>query len=234
VGTGNYNPTTARLYEDVGLFTCDPEIGADLTHLFNFLTGYSREARYRKLLVAPRWLRPRLQDLILQEAAAGPRGRIIAKLNYLADPALVELFYSAGEAGVEIDLIIRGICCLRPGVPGLSDNIRVRSIVGRNLEHSRVFYFANGAGPGLPAYYTGSADLMPRNLDKRVEVLVPIDSPDLQARLREILEVSLTDDACAWELDPDARWRRVEGGQHDAQRRMRELAAGRARRGDRA
>jgi polyphosphate kinase len=234
VGTGNYNPTTARLYEDVGLFTCDPEIGADLTHLFNFLTGYSREARYRKLLVAPRWLRPRLQDLILQEAAAGPRGRIIAKLNSLADPALVELFYAAGEAGVQIDLIIRGICCLRPGVPGLSDNIRVRSIVGRNLEHSRVFFFANGAGPGSPAYYTGSADLMPRNLDKRVEVLVPIDSPDLQARLREILEVSLADDAFAWELDADARWRRVEEGQHHAQRRMRELAAGRARRGDRA
>jgi len=234
VGTGNYNTTTARLYEDLGLFTCDPEIGADLTHLFNFLTGYSREVRYRKLLVAPRWLRHRIQDLIMREAAAGPRGRIIMKLNSLADPAMVELLYMASQAGAQIDLIVRGICCLRPDVPEMSDNIRVRSIVGRNLEHSRVYYFANGAGPGVPTYYIGSADLMPRNLDKRVEVLVPIDTTELQARLHEVLDVCLRDDAYSWWLDGAARWHRLGGANHQAQFRMRELAVGRSRKSDRA
>ena len=234
VGSGNYNPTTARLYEDVGLFTCDSDIGADLTQLFNFLTGYSREARYRKLLVAPRWLRHRVQDLIMQEAAAGPRGRIIMKMNALADPGMVELLYMASAAGVQIDLIIRGICCLRPDVEAMSENVRVRSIVGRHLEHSRVFFFANGAGPGVAAYYIGSADLMPRNLDKRVEVLVPITAPELQARLKELLDVSLGDNSNAWWLDASHDWHRVEPGGHEAQRRFHELAVGRARRSERA
>ncbi len=233
VGSGNYNPTTARLYEDLGLFTCDPDIGADLTQLFNFLTGYSREIRYRKLLVAPRWLRHRIQDLIMQEAAAGPNGHIIMKMNALADPGMVELLYMANQAGVRVDLIVRGICCLRPDVEEMSEFIKVRSIVGRNLEHSRVFFFANGGGPGVPAYYIGSADMMPRNLDKRIEVLVPISAPELQARLKELLDVSLADNANAWWLDASHVWHRIEPGGHEAQRRFHELALARARRGER-
>ncbi len=231
IGTGNYNSSTARLYEDVGMLTCDGEIGADLTQLFNHLTGYSREVRYRRLVVAPRWLRPKLHDLIAGEVAQGARGRITMKMNSLVDPDIIEALYGASRAGVQIDLIVRGICCLRPGVPGLSDHIRVRSIVGRFLEHSRVFHFANGGGPGKPAFLIGSADLMPRNLDRRVEVLVTIEDPALQRRLRELLDVALADDALAWRLLPDATWERVPQGQRlDAQRRLHELAAARARR----
>lgn len=232
VGTGNYNPSTARLYEDLGLLTCDPEIGADLTQLFNYLTGYGRDVQYRRLLVAPLSLRPRIQDLIAGEAAAGARGRIVLKLNALADPDLVEALYAASQAGVAIDLIVRGICCLRPGVRGMSDNIRVRSILGRYLEHSRIFYFGNGRGPGQPVYYIGSADLMPRNLDRRVEALVPIDDVRQQRRLQEIIDVALADDASAWSLGSDREWRRVSGGQRlVAQQRMMELALARSRRG---
>ncbi len=230
VGTGNYNSDTARLYEDLGLLSADPDLGADLIHLFNHLTGYSREVRYRKLLVAPRWLRPKVQDLILNEAKAGASGRIIIKMNSLVDPAMIDALCTASQAGVEIDLVIRGICCLRPGVPGLSDNIRVRSIVGRYLEHSRIFYFANGAAPGKPMYFIGSADLMERNLDRRVEALAPVEAPALQARLQEVLDVSLTDDVLAWWLDSDGAWTRVETVQHnDAHRRLQELALARAR-----
>jgi polyphosphate kinase len=230
VGTGNYNSDTARLYEDLGLLSADPDLGADLIHLFNHLTGYSREVRYRKLVVAPRWLRPKVQDLILRETNAGAQGRIIIKMNSLVDPAMIEALYAASQAGVEIDLIIRGICCLRPGVPGLSERIRVRSIVGRYLEHSRIYYFANGAATGKPMYLIGSADLMERNLDRRVEALAPVEAPALQARLQEVLDVSLTDDVLAWQLDGDGRWERVQSIHHlDAHRRLQALALARAR-----
>jgi polyphosphate kinase len=210
VGTGNYNERTARLYEDIGLLTCDPEVGADLTQLFNYLTGYGRQERFRKLMVAPGPLRPRLADLIANEAMApAGTGRITMKMNSLVDAQMIEALYAASAAGVEVDLIVRGICCLRPGVAGLSERIRVRSIVGRFLEHSRIFHFANGNGPGRPAYWFGSADLMPRNLDRRVEAVVPVDEPTLQARLQQVLDVNLADDELAWELLPDGAWRKV-------------------------
>ena len=231
VGTGNYNSSTARLYEDIGLLSADPDLGADMTQLFNYLTGYGRAMRYRKLIVAPAALRSRIQDLIATETRHGPQGRIILKMNSLVDATIIEGLYEASRAGVQIDLIVRGICCLRPGVPGMSERIRVRSLVGRYLEHSRIYYFANGGGPGRPAYYIGSADLMPRNLDRRVEVLTSIDAPALQQRLWEVLQVELSDDRLAWALGPDARWRRVptEVG-IDAQRRLQELARQRAHR----
>jgi polyphosphate kinase len=232
IGTGNYNSFTARIYEDFGLLSCDPALGADLTQLFNHLTGYSREVRYRKLLVAPQWMRHQFQDLILGEAAYGRAGRITLKINSLVDPAMVESLYQASAAGVQIDLIVRGICCLRPGVPGLSETIRVRSIVGRYLEHSRIMRFGNGSGPGRPAFFLGSADLMPRNLDRRVEVVTPIESTDHQARLEEVLAVCLADDVLAWELEADGEWRKVPTVHGvEAQRRMYELALLRARRG---
>jgi polyphosphate kinase len=209
IGTGNYNEQTARIYEDIGLLTCDPEIGADLTQLFNYLTGYGRQERFRKLVVAPGRLRPTLASLIRREADAGADGRIVLKMNSLVDSDMIDALYDASASGVDIDLVIRGICCLRPGVPGLSDRIRVRSIVGRYLEHSRVFYFANGDGPGRPAYYIGSADLMPRNLDRRVEAVVPVKDAALQQRLQEVLDVNLADDVLAWRLLPDGSWRKV-------------------------
>jgi polyphosphate kinase len=227
VGTGNYNSTTARLYEDIGLFTADTEIGNDLTHLFNFLTGFSREVEYSKLVIAPQELRSHLMALIRNETALGPEGRITAKMNSLVDPELIEALHAASQAGVQIDLIVRGMVCLRPGVPGLSDTIRVRSIVGRYLEHSRIFKFANGAGRGSPTYLIGSADWMPRNLDRRVEALVPVTDPGLQARLQEILDVNLADDVLAWELQPDATWtplRPDDGGSVDTHMRLQELA----------
>jgi polyphosphate kinase len=229
IGTGNYNSTTAKLYEDLGLFTSDEDVGADLSLLFNYLTGYGRNVHYQKLLVAPYSLRPRMTELVLGEARAAAdnpgSGRIRAKINSLVDPDMIEALYTASQSGVEIDLIIRGVCCLRPGVPGLSDNIRVRSIVGRYLEHSRIFEFANGAGPGEAAYYIGSADWMPRNLDRRVEAIAAVDDGELQARLREILEVDLADDVLAWTLDRDGRWSKVpmlEGC--DTHLRLQELA----------
>lgn len=210
VGTGNYNERTARIYEDIGLLTCDPQVGADLSQLFNYLTGFGRQERFRTLLVAPGALRPRLLDLIANEAAmpAG-RGRIVAKMNSLVDPEVIDALYEASSAGVEIDLVVRGICCLRPGVPGLSENIRVRSIVGRFLEHARIFYFANAKGVGVPAYYLGSADLMPRNLDRRVEVVISVDAPSLQDQLQEVLDINLADDELAWELHGDGSWSKV-------------------------
>jgi polyphosphate kinase len=157
--------------------------------------------------------------------AAGPgAGRITMKMNSLVDPELIEELYAASQAGVEIDLIVRGICCLSPGVPGLSDNVRVRSIVGRYLEHSRIYRFANGDGPGRPRVLIGSADLMPRNLDRRVEVLTPVVDPDLQARLDEVLEVERADDVLAWTLDADGRWTRARpGGEIDTHSRLQDL-----------
>jgi polyphosphate kinase len=234
VGTGNYNSRTARIYEDLGLLTCDPAIGADLTQLFNELTGYGRNIDYQRLVVAPRLMRGAFADLIQSEIDAtsngsGP-GRITLKMNSLVDPRMIDELYRASQAGVEIDLIVRGICCLRPGVPGLSDTIRVRSLVGRYLEHSRLYRFANGAGPGVALHLIGSADLMPRNLDRRVEVLTPVVEESLQARLDEILDVELRDNVLAWTLGPDGVWvRSPEGGELEAhaelQRRTLERSA---------
>jgi len=204
VGTGNYNPNTARGYEDVSLLSADSDLGADVTELFNLLTGYSRQSRYRKLLIAPTNLRSSITQLIEREGVVG--GRIIIKVNNLVDQEIIEALYAASQGGAQIDLIVRSMCSLRPGVPGLSDRIRVRSIVGQFLEHSRVFCFGNG---GRPEYYLGSSDLMPRNLDRRVEAVVPVGDPTLRQRLQQILDVLLADDVLAWELGADGSWRRV-------------------------
>jgi polyphosphate kinase len=267
VGTGNYNSSTARLYEDIGILTASPAVGEDLTDLFNFLTGYSRQATYRRLLVAPLSLRSKMIELIEKEGSYGTDGRIVWKLNNLVDRRVINALYAASQAGTQIDLIIRAVCCLRPGVVGLSDNIRVRSLVGRYLEHSRIFYFSDGASaptrppasaggptsasirvvedsatastprPGglrLPAggrYFLGSADMMERNLDRRVEALVEVTSEDIQSRLREILEVVLADDELAWELSADATWAKVPVTKHfNAQRHFQELALSRSKR----
>jgi polyphosphate kinase len=224
VGTGNYNQQTARLYEDLGLLSCDPELGADLTDLFNYLTGYSRQRRFRRLLVAPTTLRPRLLELIHRETRR--RGRIFMKLNHLVDPAIVEALYAASTAGAEVDLIVRSACGVRPGVPGMSERIRVRSIAGRWLEHSRIFRFG---GDTSADWFIGSADMMSRNLDGRVEALVPVMDPGLQARLDQIVAVLLDDDCLSWTLDPEGGWRRVPRRTGiNAQSRLAELARARA------
>ncbi len=226
VGTGNYNPSTARLYEDVGLLSADPDLGADVSELFNLLTGYSRQRRYRRLLVAPTTLKARLIELIREEAAAGD-GAIVLKMNSLGDPETIEALYEASQAGVRVDLSVRGICCLRPGVPGLSESIRVRSIVGRFLEHSRIFRFGNRERGFM--HFIGSADLMPRNLDRRVEVTVPVLDPHLTARLDEILEAGWEDDTLAWELDAGGSWTKVPTVRGaNAQERLMQIALERA------
>ena len=209
IGTGNYNSRTARIYEDMGYITCDPDIGADVTQLFNHLTGYSRNVDYRTLIVAPRDLRGRMIELIENEARHGADGQITFKVNSLADEAMIEALYAASEAGVDIDLIVRGICCLRPGVPGMSENIRVRSVLGRYLEHSRIYRFANGAGPGQALHIIGSADLMERNLDRRVEVLVPLPHPKHRAWLDTTIDFLLGEDTPSFELQPDGTWNRI-------------------------
>jgi polyphosphate kinase len=227
VGTGNYNPKTANTYEDLGLLSADPDLGADLTDLFNHLTGYSHQVFYRRLLVAPSHVRPALLERIEREAAKGPAGRITMKMNALVDPGMIEALYAASRRGVPIDLMVRGICCLRPQVPGVSETIRVRSIVGRFLEHSRVYRF--GADPAEAEYLIGSADLMPRNLDRRVEALAPVDDPRLRARLAEVLDANLADDTLSWELGADATWRKVPTvAGESTQRRLQELALARA------
>lgn len=208
IGTGNYNSRTAGTYEDIGLFTADQDIGADLGVLFNHLTGYSKEEDYRRILVAPQHLRRRLVELIEGEARFGAAGAITVKVNAITDPEIIRALYRASQSGVEIDLVVRGICCLRPGVPGVSDNIRVRSVIGRYLEHSRIYRFANGAGEGKPLYLVGSADFMERNLDRRVEVLVPIRDRGHRVRLDSVLETMLDDTAAGWELDGVGTWSR--------------------------
>jgi len=208
IGTGNYNPKTANLYTDFGLFTCRPEIGADLMDLFNFLTGYSRQHHYRRLLVAPVNMRQRFLEMIETEIAnalAGRPARIIAKMNALDDPAIVGKLYEASQAGVPIQLIVRGNCRLRPGLPGISENIQVYSVIGRFLEHHRVFYFENG---GDPRYLMGSADWMTRNLSDRVEAIVPIEDPLLQKQLQLVLDTCMQDQRQGWEMLPDGRYRR--------------------------
>jgi len=225
VGTGNYNPSTAHGYEDVSLLSADADLGADVTELFNLLTGYSRQHRYRKLLVAPTSLRAGITQLIEREGKLG--GRIIIKVNNLIDPEIIEALYTASQAGAKIDLIIRGMCSLRPGVVGMSERIKVRSIVGRFLEHSRVFVFGEGADA---EYYLGSSDLMPRNLDRRVEAVVPVSDPKLRQRLSQILEVVLADDVLAWELCPDGAWQRVPTVRGlNSHKRFQELALESAR-----
>jgi polyphosphate kinase len=211
IATGNYNPTLSSTYTDLGIFTADEQIGEDATEFFNYLTGYSRQKNYRKLMVSPVNLREHLTRLIDRETAhakAGRPARIIAKLNRLADEQIIERLYEASQAGVSIDLIIRGICMLRPGVPGLSENIRVRSIVGRFLEHSRIFHFANA---GDEETYLGSPDWMYRNLDRRIEVVCPVEDPKLRAYLKdEVLDAYLRDNVNASELQPNGAYRRIE------------------------
>lgn len=206
IGTGNYNSKTARIYTDIGLLSCRDDLGADLTDLFNYLTGYSRQNRYRKLLVAPVSLRDRMTALIQREAdhaRQGNHARIVAKMNALIDPQIIVELYRASQAGVQVDLIVRGMCCLRPGIPGISENIRVVSIVGRFLEHSRIFYFHNA---GQEEIFIGSADWMQRNLDRRVEAVVPIEDRAIVKDLQEILGIMLADNRQAWDLQPDGRY----------------------------
>jgi polyphosphate kinase len=206
IGTGNYNPKTARFYSDLGLLTCREDIGADLTDLFNYLTGYSRQQNYRKLLVAPVGMRKRFIELIereIQHQHAGHSAYMIIKMNSLVDPQIIALLYKASQAGVKIDLIVRGVCCLRPQVEGLSQNIRVMSVIGRFLEHSRIFYFSNG---GQEQIFIGSADWMPRNLDTRVEVITPIEDHHLIQELKQILDITLADNRQAWDLQPDGTY----------------------------
>jgi polyphosphate kinase len=211
LSTGNYNAVTAHLYTDIGMLTADDEIADDVADLFNYLTGYSAKTDYRKLLVAPVNLRSRLEQLIereIEHARKGQGGRLIFKVNSLVDRRIIQLLYRASAAGVKIDLLVRGICCLRPGVPGLSENIQVLSIVGRFLEHSRVFYFQNGGDEEL---YVGSADLMPRNIDHRVEVLFPVEDPKMLRRICEgILAVYLGDTTKARRMQPDGSYVRVK------------------------
>ncbi|MGD1871815.1 MAG: polyphosphate kinase 1 [Mastigocoleus sp.] len=214
IGTGNYNPKTAKLYTDLGLFSCREDLGADLTDLFNFLTGYSLQKSYRKLLIAPVNMRDRFLALIRREienVKNGLSGRIVAKMNSLVDPQIITTLYEASRQGVEIDLIIRGICCLRPGLKDISDNIRVISIVGRLLEHSRIFYFHNN---GHEEIYIGSADWMPRNLDRRVEAITPIEDEEIAKDLQEVLGVMLADNRQAWELQSDGSYVQRRPGEH--------------------
>jgi len=234
LGTGNYNAETARLYTDLGLFTADPVIGADAVKLFNLLTGYLHRPSFDKLLVAPINMKRRFLELIGRESEhqrAGRGGYLMAKMNGLEDVDVVEALYEASAAGVEMDLVVRGICRLRPGVAGRSATIRVRSIVGRFLEHARLFYFQNG---GHPEYFLGSADWMRRNLEYRVETVVPVEDPALQAELKVILDLQLADNVKAWELAADGTWlrRQAAAGEEavDSQRSLMERALERSRR----
>jgi polyphosphate kinase len=227
LATGNYNPQTARIYTDLGYFTCNPDYCEDASALFNYLTGYCELPQWRKLVVAPSRLKNFMIEKINREASLGERGRILAKLNGILEPGVMQALYRASQAGVKIDIVCRGVCALRPGVPGVSDNIRVISIVDRFLEHSRVYYFGND---GDPQVYIGSADWMDRNLIRRVEVVFPVEVPELKRRLiDEVLAVSLADNVKARELLADGSYRRVEPGPDQprvrSQERFLELAA---------
>ena len=217
LSTGNYNATTARIYTDIGLLTSRPDIGTDASELFNRLTGYAPGATYNKLLVAPEYLREQFEQLICREighARAGREARMILKMNALVDAKLIRLLYEASIANVKVDLLVRGICCLRPGIKGVSENIRVTSVVGRFLEHPRIYYFANG---GNPEIYMGSADLMPRNLDRRVETIFPVEDEPIKVRLLdEVLRISMMDNVKARELQPDGTYKRLAPGDGEA------------------
>ncbi len=228
IGTGNYHATTARIYEDVGLFTADPEIAADIADLFNFVTGFGRPSSFRKILVAPFNLRRELVERIRAvgaAAAAGEHARIRIKVNNLADPQITEELYKASQSGAEIDLIIRAVCVLRPGVEGLSERIRVRSILGRFLEHSRLYCFEAGDSK---TYLLGSADLMPRNLDHRIEMIVPVEAPHVRAEIETIFRRLLNDNSQAWMLAPSGSWTRVQPDPGE-RRRASQLVAMRGR-----
>jgi len=231
IGTGNYHATTARLYEDIGLFTADPETAADIADLFNFVTGFGRPQRFRKLLVAPFNLRKSLVEAIRNVAAAaedGKTARIRLKCNSLTHTEVIEELYKASQAGAEIDCIVRANCTLVPGVPGVSENIRVRSVLGRFLEHSRIYCFE---ADDERTYLIGSADLMPRNLDHRIEVVVPIEDAHARNEIESILKALLADNAQAWELHSDGAWARVTPGKSE---RRRPAQAAFMRRRDRA
>jgi polyphosphate kinase len=228
VGTGNFNPNTARIYEDIGLYTADEDIGADLSELFNHLTGYARPASYRKLVIAPHFLRSRIVERIKEQAALGADGRILMKANHIVDTEIIDELYAASSKGCRIDLVVRGNCSVRAGVPSLSETITLRSIAGRFLEHSRIYRFGT---PGPTAvYYIGSADMMQRNLNNRVEALVPVTDPRLKSRIEEVLQVEIADDVLAWEAAPDGSWTKVptEVG-IDTHQRLLDLAGERAR-----
>jgi polyphosphate kinase len=216
IGTGNYNRTTARIYTDLGLLTCNPELTADVADLFNRLTGFARPAGYRKLMVAPLHMKRQILDRIHAEAEHARHGRsahLIAKCNSITDMEVIDALYDASRAGVHIDLLVRGICCLIPGVPGMSETISVRSVVGRFLEHNRVFWFHNG---GKPKVYIGSADWMERNLERRVEVLAPVEAPELTRWLRDVLLQRYLDDTGRTRLMlEDASYRRLRSGRDD-------------------
>ncbi len=224
VGTGNYNPKTARMYEDLGVLSSRPALGVDLTHFFNYITGFSQPPRYHELVTSPGGIRERVVDCIDEQAVAGPEGRIVIKANGLDDVAVIDALYRASQAGVPIDLIVRGICCLRPGVPGLSETVRVRSIVGRYLEHSRILRFGGGAG-GQASYFIGSADLRRRNLDRRVEAMIPVEDADAIAQLEEVIQLNLDDDTHSWALEPDGVWSRIPTVIGISAQRSLELAA---------
>ena len=226
IGTGNYNGRTARTYEDVGLLTADEAITADVAKLFNFLTGFSRHDTYERLLVSPVSMRPRIIELIDGERQAGPGGRIDFKVNGLTDPRVIDELYAASRAGVPIRLCVRGLCCLRPGVPDLSENITVCSVVGEFLEHSRIFRFGSREGPNGLRVLIGSSDLMERNLDRRIEVTTPIEDPANVDQLVDVLERDFADDRFSWVLGPDQRWRRRETvAGRSVQDELRQLAA---------
>jgi polyphosphate kinase len=222
-GTGNYNPLTAKVYTDLGLFTANPEIVSDVSEVFNYLTGYSNQKEYRNLLVAPVQLRQKLCELIMREAEharSGQPARIMIKVNAVTDDQMIRVLYRASQAGVPIELIVRGICSLRPGIPGISENIRVRSVVGRFLEHSRMFWFENG---GREELYIGSADLMERNLDRRVETLTPVLDEDIRTHLRDVvLNAYLKDTDHAMVLDSTGRYSRPDtsAGNFNAQQEL--------------
>ncbi|CAN5543957.1 polyphosphate kinase 1 [soil metagenome] len=210
LGTGNYNPSTARIYTDLSMMTDDEDIASDVSDVFNLLTGYSSQTEYRKLLVAPVNMRSRTIELIENEARHGSDGCVTMKMNSLSDPRIIQALYRASQAGAKVDLIVRGICCLRPGMPGISDNIRVISIVGRFLEHPRIYYFAHGSPKGDECVYAGSADLMPRNLDYRVEILFPVEDPSLLKYVKtEILDAQLRDNTRASEMQANGRYVRL-------------------------
>jgi polyphosphate kinase len=214
LATGNYNAVTSHLYTDIGMFTANPELAADTIDLFNFLTGYSAKTNYQKLLVAPVNLRERFEALVKREIKKHEnhgKGHLVFKMNALVDPEMIRLLYRASQTGVKVDLLVRGACCLRPGIKGVSENIRVTSIVGRFLEHSRIFYFRNG---GDEEIYLGSADLMPRNLNRRVELLFPVEDPLLRRRIRdEILETYLLDNVKARRMQSDGTYKRAVRGE---------------------
>jgi polyphosphate kinase len=228
LGTGNFHAKNARLYEDFGLFTTDREVGQEVANLFNTLTGYGHPEPQRKVLVAPAWIREPLINQIERTIAAceaGEETRIVMKMNSLVDEACIEALYRASQAGVPIELNVRGICCLIPGIPGVSEKISVVSVVGRFLEHSRIYSFHRG---DESVYYIGSADLMPRNLDKRVELLAPVDDPELRGELDDTLERCLADDTFAWTLQSDGSWTRREGGTRSVHRELMERALAQA------